>query len=63
MHLRAPSIDQGVHAFAWSVVFFLYMWLGALAIEVSGAIAFIVSLVAAAAIFLFVRLRGGAGPR
>ena len=25
MHLRAPSIDQGVHAFAWSVVFFLYM--------------------------------------
>ena len=59
MHLRAPSIDQGVHAFAWSVVFFLYMWLGALAIEVSGAIAFIVSLVAAAGIFLFVRLRGG----
>jgi len=59
MHLRAPSVDQGVHAFAWSVVFFLYMWLGALAIEVSGAIAFIVSLVAAAGIFLFVRLRGG----
>ena len=63
MHLRAPSIDQGVHAFAWSVVFFLYMWLGALAIEVSGAIAFIVSLVAAAGIFLFVRLRGGDTPR
>ena len=63
MHLRAPSIDKGVHAFGWSVVFFLYMWLGALAIEVSGAIAFIVSLVAAAGIFLFVRLRGGASPR
>jgi hypothetical protein len=63
MHLRAPSIDQGVHAFAWSVVFFLYMWLGALAIEVSGGIAFIVSLIAAAAIFLFVRLRGGDRPR
>ena len=63
MHLRAPSIDQGVHAFAWSVVFFLYMWLGALAIEVSGAIAFIVSLIAAAGIFLFVRLRGGNTPR
>jgi hypothetical protein len=58
MHLRAPSIDQGVHAFVWSVVFFLYMWLGALAIEVPGGVAFIVSLVAAAAIFLFVRLRG-----
>jgi hypothetical protein len=59
MHLRAPSIDQGVLAFVWSVVFFLYMWLGALAIEVAGGVAFIVSLVAAAAIFLFVRLRGG----
>ena len=63
MHLRAPSVDQGVHAFAWSVVFFLYMWLGALAIEVPGALAFVVSLVAAAAIFLFVRLRGGGTPR
>jgi len=59
MHFRAPSIDQGVLAFVWSVVFFLYMWLGALAIEVPGGVAFVVSLVAAAAIFLFVRLRGG----
>ena len=59
MHLRAPSVDQGVHAFAWAVVFFLYMWLGALAIAVPGGVAFIVSAVAAAAIFLFVRLRGG----
>ncbi len=59
MHLRAPSVDQGVHAFAWSVVFFLYMWLGALAIAVPGGVAFVVSLVAAGAIFLFVRTRGG----
>jgi len=59
MHLRAPSIDPGVHAFAWSVVFFLYMWLGALAIDVPGGIAFVLSLVAAGAIFLFVRTRGG----
>ena len=65
MHLRAPSIDQGVHAFVWSVVFFLYMWLGALAIDVPGGIAFVVSLVLAGAIFLFVRTRGGhaAAPR
>jgi hypothetical protein len=55
-----PSIDQGVHAFVWSVVFFLYMWLGALAVDVPGGIAFILSLVAAAAIFLFVRTRGRA---
>ncbi len=63
MHLRAPSIDQGVQAFAWSVVFFLFMWLGALAIDVPGGIAFVVSLVAAGAIFLFVRTRGGNSPR
>ncbi|HET9436808.1 MAG TPA: hypothetical protein VFO64_01305 [Gaiellaceae bacterium] len=62
MHLRAPSIDQGVHAFVWSLVFFLYMWLGALAIDVPGGVAFVLSLVAAAAIFLFVRTRGGSGP-
>ncbi len=63
MHLRAPSIDQGVHAFVWSVIFFLYMWLGALAIGVPGGIAFTLSLVAAAAIFLLVRTRGGQTPR
>ena len=63
MHLRAPSVDQGVHAFGWSVVFFLFIWLGGLAVGVSGGLAFVVSLVAAAAIFMFVRLRGGASPR
>jgi hypothetical protein len=62
MHLRAPSVDQGVHAFVWSLVFFLYMWLGALAIDVHGGVAFVLSAVAAAAIFLFVRLRGGDYP-
>ena len=63
MHLRAPSVDQGVQAFGWSVVFFLFMWLGGLAVGVSGGLAFVVSLVAAAAIFMFVRLRGGPSPR
>ena len=63
MHLRMPSIDQGVQAFVWAVVFFLFMWLGALAVDVPGGIAFIVSLVAAAAIFLFVRTRGAAAAR
>ena len=65
VHLRMPSIDQGVQAFIWTVVFFLFMWLGALAVGVSGAIAFIVSLVFACGIFLVVRTRGGdhPGPR
>ncbi|MCP9484815.1 MAG: hypothetical protein MSC30_03055 [Gaiellaceae bacterium MAG52_C11] len=58
MHLRFPSIDQGVQAFFWAVLFFVILWLGMLAVGVSGATSLILSLVSAAAIFLFVRLRG-----
>ena len=58
MHLRMPSIDQGVQAFLWAVFFFLLLWIGMLALEVSSATAFILALVAAGVIFLFVRLRG-----
>ncbi len=60
MHLRTPSIDKGVQAFLWALVFFLFMWLGSLAIDLPGGTSFVVSLVAAAAIFLFVRTRGSA---
>jgi hypothetical protein len=63
MHLRMPSIDQGVQAFIWAVIFFLYLWLGMLAVGVSGATAFIISLVSAAAIWLLVRLRGDERPK
>ena len=58
MHLRMPSIDLGVQAFAWAVFFFLLLWLGMRALGVSGATALILSLLAGGAIFLFVRLRG-----
>ena len=58
MHLRMPSFDQGVLAFVWAVVFFLFMWLGALAIGLPNGASFVVSLVLAGAIFLFVRTRG-----
>ena len=58
MHLRVPSIDQGVQAFVWAIFFFLLLWVGMLAVGVSNATAFILSLVSAGAIFLFVRLRG-----
>ncbi len=58
MHLRMPSIDHGVQSFAWAVFFFLLLWVGMLAVGVSGATAFILSLVAGGAIFLFVRLNG-----
>lgn len=58
MHLRMPSIDQGVQAFFWAVFFFVLLWVGMLALAVSGATAFILSLLASGAIFLFVRTRG-----
>jgi hypothetical protein len=65
MHLRMPSIDQGVQAFIWALVFFLFLWLGALALEFPGGISFIIALLAATVIFLLVRTRGGdyPGPR
>ena len=36
MHLRMPSIDQGVQAFVWALVFFLFLWLGALLLKLPG---------------------------
>ena len=63
MHLRMPSIDKGVQAFLWALVFFLVMWLGALALDVSGGIAFVLSLIAAAGIFVLIRMRGEDKPR
>jgi hypothetical protein len=65
MHLRMPSIDQGVQAFSWAVFFFVLLWLGMLALGVSNATALILSLLAGGVIFLFVRLRGEdrPGPR
>lgn len=60
MHLpRQPSFDRGVTSFLWAFGLGLYLWLGMLALGVSGATAFIFSVLAACGIFLFVRLRGG----
>lgn len=63
MHSRMPSIDQGVQAFVWSVVFFLFMWLGAIAVGFPNGTSFVLSLVLAGAIFVFVRTRGGDATR
>jgi hypothetical protein len=65
VHLRIPSIDQGVQAFVWAFVFFLVLWLGALALDFPADTSFLVSLLLAAGIFLLVRTRGGdyPGPR
>lgn len=59
MHLRVPSIDRGIQSFIWAVVFFLVMYFGMVAVEVTKATALIISLVASFLIFVFVRTRGG----
>ncbi len=63
MHLRMPSVDRGVQSFIWAVVFFLFLYLGMVAIAISKGTAFILSLVAAFLIFLLVRTRGEDDPR
>jgi hypothetical protein len=63
MHLRPPSIDQGVQAGFWAIGLGLVIWLGMLSVDVSGATAAIMAVLAAAAIFFFVRLRGEEKPR
>jgi uncharacterized protein len=45
-------------AYTWTIVFFLWMWLGALAVDAPGLVSLVVSLVASGAIFLFIRARG-----
>jgi hypothetical protein len=59
MHLRQPSFDRGVTSFLWAFGLGLYLWLGMLAVGVSGGTAFIFSVLAACGIFLFVRRYGG----
>ena len=63
MHLRPPSVDHGVQSFIWAVVFFLVLYLGMVAIEVSKATALVLSLVVAFLVFLLVRTRGEPDPR
>ena len=63
MHLRMPSVDRGIQSFIWAVVFFLFLYLGMLAVEVSKGTALVLSLVAGFVVFLIVRTRGEDDPR
>jgi hypothetical protein len=58
-----PSIDRGVQSFIWAVVFFLFLYLGMLAVEVPKGTALVLSLVAGFVTFLIVRTRGEDDPR
>jgi hypothetical protein len=53
-HLRAPSLSRGVGAFVWALVFGLYIWLGGLAVGVSGGTAFIFGALVGFLVFLLV---------
>ncbi len=46
-------------AYTWTIVFFLYLWFGALAVDVPFVVSLLGALVAAVGIFAFVRARGG----
>jgi hypothetical protein len=58
MHFRPPSIDHGVISLVWAVLLGVYVYFGLVAVGSSGATAIVIALVSAAAIWLFVRLRG-----
>ena len=58
LKLRPPSIDHGVISFLWALGLGLFVWVGLLAVGVSGATAFIFGLLSAFGIFLFVRIFG-----
>jgi hypothetical protein len=58
MHIRPPSIDRGVISFLWALGLGLFLWLGMMSVGVSAGIAFIISAIAAGAIFLYVRIYG-----
>ena len=58
MHIHPPSIDPGVTAFLWAVGLGAFIYFGLLAVGTSGAFAIVISMLSAAGIWLFVRLRG-----
>jgi Flp pilus assembly protein TadB len=64
MHLpKPPSVDHGVVSFIWALALGVLLWAFMLAVGVSKATAFIVAVVAACVIFLYVRLYGEDEPR
>ena len=61
-HFRLPAISHGVVSFVWALVFGLYVWLGGLAVGVSGGTAFIFGGVVGFLVFLLVMAYGADAP-
>lgn len=62
-HFRLPAFSHGLVSFVWALVFGLYIWLGGLAVGVSGGTAFIFGAVCGFLIYLLVMVYGGDEPR
>jgi hypothetical protein len=63
MHLRPPAIAHGITSLIWAILLGLFIWIGGVAVGISGAIAFIAGAVGGFLIFLFVRAYGEDEPR
>jgi hypothetical protein len=61
-HLRSPSIAHGVVSFLWGLFFGAFIWLGSVAVGVTGATAFIMGSLAGFLIFLAVYVYGADEP-
>jgi hypothetical protein len=55
---RLPAFSPGFTSLVWAICFGAYIWLGLLAIGVSGATAFLFAIVVGTLIFFYVRLFG-----
>jgi hypothetical protein len=62
-HLHPPAISHGVISFIWALVFGLYVWLGGLAVGVSGGTAFIFGAVIGFLVYILVMVYGTDEPR
>ena len=58
MHLRPPALDHGLVSALWAIGLGLFILLGSIAVGLAKGTAFIVAPLAAAAIYLFVRIYG-----
>ena len=59
MHLRQPAQSKGFSSFLWGFGLGLYVWIGLLAVGVTGASAFLFGLLSGVGIFFLVLRLGG----
>jgi hypothetical protein len=55
---RPPAFSPGFTSFVWGLCLGAFIWIGLLAVGISGATAFLFGVVSAVVIFFYVRLFG-----